>query len=128
MLNFWIISTGNVIADTQYSGYIRSYEATKCNGYITEKGHLQDYDLSFFIKYGVPNYIIEAVKKSTLIKNTIFYIFKHYIGDKIVIDGCVLTTGYNDDYKLIEKWYLRNSIKSIQAVNEAIKYITNEGE
>lgn len=40
------IGTGNVIANTQFSTFVRPFTETKCNGYDFQEGHLQNYDLN----------------------------------------------------------------------------------
>jgi hypothetical protein len=118
-----IISTGNISANTEYGSFVRSYEETECNGFENPKGHLQNFDLDIFQKIGVSNDILYQVRKILKTKGGILYVFKHLKNEKRIIDGVVLTT---KDNKLIQKWYCRNTLKSMDAVDEAIKYITED--
>jgi hypothetical protein len=91
------ISTGNVIGDVQYSSFVRPRDELECNGFVNEPGHLQEYDAIFHYSYNK--------------------------GERI-IHGVILTTG---DHKLLHKWYLLDTEKSLSVIDEATKYITEEG-
>ena len=114
------ISTGNVIANTQYSNYIRPYNEVECNGHINEPGHLQTYDLTKMCTR-LSGHILEQVRRLTHDNGGIIYDFHHWYGERQVKDGYVLTTR---DHQLVKTWYVNPNWKAREAVNEAIKYIT----
>lgn len=117
------ISTGNVVANTQYSNHVRAYGEIECNGFTNPPGHLQNWDLTKNIVV-MPYYIREEVRKLTHENGGIIYNFHHWNRDKRIDDGFVLTTQH-DDYKLIKVWYVNSNWRAKAAVDEAIKYITN---
>lgn len=49
-------NSGNMIARTQYSHYIRNYNETQCNGETFKQGELQNYDMKR-LPYNVKQYI-----------------------------------------------------------------------
>lgn len=121
------LSTGNVIANTQYSNYIRPYSEIECNGFTNAPGHLQNWDLTENIVSRMPHHIREEIRQLTHDDGGIIYNFHHWGGGyhgKCIVDGFVLTTRH-DDYKLIEVWYINRDWRAMGAVDEAIKYITN---
>ena len=118
------ISTGNVIADTQLSYYIRPYTETECNGRTNPPGHLQDFDLKAF-DMRLPTYIIRRVRELTRDRAAILYHFFYYSGDGRIDVGAVLTTTSDEGNKLLVTWYLGHREKRASALDEAIKYITN---
>ena len=119
------LSTGNVIANTQYSNYIRPYGELECNGFTNPPGHLQDWDLTKnIVANTLPHHIREEIRLLTHDDGGIIYNFHHWQGDKRIDDGFVLTSQH-DDYKLIKVWYVNKDWRAIAAVDEAIKYITN---
>jgi hypothetical protein len=122
-----LISTGNVIGTVQYSNYIRPYNELECNGFSFEAGHLQNYDLTKNVVASIlPSHIREQVRKLTHDDGGIIYNFHHWNGDKRIDDGFVLTTSKPyKEYKLIKVWYVNNDWRAVEAVTEAIKYITN---
>jgi hypothetical protein len=113
------ISSGNVMGDVQLSGFVRPYNATECNGFTNPKGHLQEYDLNWLLK-SFPNYVKNYVRENAKDKNVIGYEFRHWVGDKKVVHGYVVTDA---NHKLMKAWYSPNE-KSRAVVDEAIKYIT----
>jgi hypothetical protein len=119
------ISTGNVIGDVQYSSFVRPRDELECNGFVNEPGHLQEYDLKPFREIlHSPGYILDAVRQET--RSVILYAIFHYSYNKgeRIIHGVILTTG---DHKLLHKWYLLDNEKSRSVIDEATKYITEEG-
>jgi hypothetical protein len=120
---FVCASTGNVIGGGQYSNYIRPYTETECNGYTNAPGYLQNYDLKYFDH--LPYHIKEYVKKYTHDKMAILYQFHHFNGDRCVVHGFILTTGYNDGYKLINSWVVGPTYKSYMVIEGIMPYITN---
>ena len=117
------ISTGNVIANTQYSNYIRPYGETECNGFTNPPGHLQDWDLTKnIVASTLPGQIREEIRQLTRENGGIVYNFHHWKGDRRIDNGIVLTAR---DHKLVKIWYLNPSWKAQAAIGEAVKYITN---
>ena len=129
------IGVGNVIANTQLSFYIRSFNKTdNGNGRVYKKGELQEYDLKSFIDRGLSGSILQLVKRCCVDNDIILYEFSHYVkyGDyyegykKIdIIDGYVIT---DTDHNHINTFYLGKTIKSMYAIDEAKKYICNDFE
>ena len=119
-----IITTGNVIADTQYSSYIRPFTETECNGFTNEPGHLQDWDLDGFPS--LPRWIRKKIEGITYDHAAILYEFRHYNGQDKQVDGYVLTSTEDAGCKLLAKWATGPTYKSVLALDEAIKYITNK--
>jgi len=118
------LGTGNMIANTQYSNYIRPYSEIECNSFTNPPGHLQNYDLTKNIVADIlPYHIREEIRQLTHNGGGIIYNFHHWQGGKCINDGFVLTR--RDDHKLIEVWYVNKDWRAIAAVDEAIKYITN---
>ncbi len=115
-----LISTGNVCATTQYSGYIRSFYTTDCNGHTSDLGHLQDYDMKQFIRF-LPYHVLQQVKELTRDNGGILYVFKHYSNGRLIVDGAILT---DRQYKHIKSYYIGNSYKQWSIVDTAKEYIT----
>ena len=117
------IDTGNVVANTQYSTFVRTYNETKCNGFDFPQGHLQDYD---FEKFEAPSYIKNEMRQlmKNQTKDCIAYNFHVWQNGQRKDIGFVLT---DYDHHLIKYWvmYGRNiTNKRESAILEAIKYIT----
>lgn len=114
-----VISTGNVIADTQLSFFIRPYtETVNPVGEKVEKGHLQEYDLGMF--RDMPFSVRRNIRDLSMDNEVIVYEFRHYSGENKIVDGYVVT---DSDYKLIAKFYLGDA-NSRKAVDEASKYVS----
>lgn len=77
------ISSGNAIANTQYSNYIRPYKETKGYGFTTfQEGHLQNYDLKFFNKVTQEiRDILRNQEKSVCLYE--FFIYRNHVKDVI---------------------------------------------
>ena len=120
-----LISTGNQIGNVVHSNYVRPYCEVECNGSIRPPGHLQNYDLSRSMVGVVPQYIANVVRELGKKMELILYNFHHWIGDKRIDDGWVLTTDHNNGYKLLRTWYVNHDWQAEAAVDEAVKYITN---
>ena len=118
-----IISTGNIIANTEYGSFIRAHNnVMNPVGEKREPGFLQDFDLrpfkeSLWLSYRIEKKVKEYLKK----RYGILYCFFHY-GPKRIIDGFVLT---DDDHNFIEHWSVNYHWRAENAVWEAIKYIAN---
>lgn len=122
-----IISTGNIIANTEYGGFIRAHnEVINPVGEKREPGFLQDFDLRPFKEsLGISYPIEKKVKEYLKEKAGILYCFFHYSRGKRIIDGYVLT---DTDHNYIEFWYRNQHWRSNDAIKEALKYIANGPE
>lgn len=119
------ISTGNVIANTQNSTFIRGYENTSCNGQSWERGHLQAVDLKPW-SHLLPSYVRKAlIELASGTDSVILYMFKHRIGSKLVIHGFIVT---DCNYNELKRFYINNNQKSYSVICEAAKYVTNYQE
>lgn len=118
------IMTGNQIGDVVYSGYVRPYNETDCNGFTNPKGHLQEYDLNWLLK-DVPYYVKDWIRKYAKTKSVIGYHFFYRNKERKIDIGYVVTTPEYKKNKLLEKWYAQNTSKVQSALDEAIKYIVN---
>lgn len=67
------ISTGNIIANTQYGCYIRPYSKLFCNGNRFEPGHLMNCDMKGFKNVGL--HILNIIKDKGRKDNVILYQF-----------------------------------------------------
>ena len=121
------ISHGNIIANTMYGSYIRSYTETECNGFDFPVGHLFNVDMKPFIeRMGLRNQrIIEYIKKETEArqKSVILYCFFHWRNGERIVHGYILTDW---DYNHIQTFYgERYSSKSISVLDECKQYVCN---
>lgn len=120
-----IISTGNVVARTQLSGYVRPKSETKCNGFVRDKGVLQEYDLrqgflSSYLPYHLKDNVAKLADENGGCIAYLFFYKKARGQEKFI--GLVIT---NKDYKHLKTFYLTNSNKHFAAVEEAKLYIIN---
>ena len=115
-----MICTGNHIGNTVYSGYIRAYNKTECNGRVVPKGQLQEYDLGWLVKEasGLAKQWIRGQGKD---ESFILYVFFHRSNGAKIIHGSIITDG---EYNFKIAFYSRNNVKSRSIIDEARKYIT----
>ena len=111
------IGSGNVIASTQKSMYIRNRFETECNGIKYNIGYLQDYDLQYFrdIPKSLRDIIHNSDKKMVLYE---FYIMKKhgdygYIKDTI---GWLLQEDNKITQLIIASYSLRKLAKRYSAL------------
>ncbi len=120
------ISTGNVIANTQFSLFIRPYSETECNGLENPKGHLMNFDLKPFRRYGIPTRIENLIKSENRDKSVILYMFYVTSKEGRIEPFCWAVTDY--DHKMIDYQvslgYKKNHMKRFMAALEAISYIS----
>jgi hypothetical protein len=115
------IDTGNVIADTQNSFYIRAHNTpTNPVGDSVAPGAMQKWDLDSWFQQ-LPGHIRQEVEEKTVDKDNILYNFFILEGDRRIDLGYVLT---DRKRKLIKKWYT-NGENARMAVDEAMKYVTD---
>ncbi len=120
-----IISTGNIIANTEYGSFIRAHN--NITNPVSEKkkpGFLQDFDLRPFKEsLELPDWIERRIKKYLIKKPGILYCFFHRSAGKRLVDGFALT---NTDHNYIDVWYMnQQNWRAHSAIAEALKYIAN---
>lgn len=116
-----LITTGNVWGGVQFSQYIRPTNEVACNGATFPPGHLRDYDLKPFNLGRFP-YVLKAVKEyADAGKQVILYKFRHFHGQREIINGFVIT---DSRHRLLKKFYTGPTYKSMSVIDEAVKYIT----
>lgn len=117
-----LISTGNVISNTQYSSFIRPWKERKCNGCDFPEGQLMNFDLKFFSN--IPQAIEDYLRDKNREDNAILYRFS-ICRDEQCYPFCWIVTDSNN--KLIMRRviaeYGESRAKRISAANEVMKYI-----
>lgn len=122
------ISTGNMIANTQLSSYVRPYSKVECNGRIFPLGHLRKHDLGWWSGPLLPSRVRAYIESVTKDEAVIVYQFHHFLSggywgkDRRIVHGYVVTT---TDYELLKKFVTGPTYKSSLVIDEATKYITN---
>lgn len=123
-----LITTGNVIAETQYSNYIRPWKEVKNYSYIGKPGEFTKYDMQHFSQ--VPERIRKVIYDTEREKSVILYEFSVRHKDEKEIIGHVLTTGYDEGYKHIDHSvycpYGCSYWKRQLAIHEAMRYICDD--
>jgi len=115
-----MICTGNHIGNTVYSGCIRPYNRTECNGHTVPEGQLQEYDLGWLVKEA-PSVAKQYIREHGKDKSFILYVFFHRRNGTKIIHGSIITDG---EYNFERAFYSRNNYKSRSIIDEAKKYIT----
>ena len=120
------ISTGNVLANTQLSYFIRPYGETKCNGYDFSEGHLMNADLKLFGRHHIPEDIEKLIRDKERKESVILYMF--YTRYKGFTDPfCWILTDKNHNHiKSDVVCYGSNVNKRWNAMLEIRHYITND--
>lgn len=124
-----IISTGNIIANTQFGWHIRSWwdEGEGLVDYPENKrepGHLFAFDMRQF--NGLPTAIYNSVREfaKSSRRGLWLYEFRHFTGPswrpRKVVHGYVLTR-YN--HRLIRYWITGPTYKSCLVISECIQYV-----
>lgn len=117
-----LITPGNVIGAVQFSGYIRPYTETSCGPNDRVPGYFRDYDLEWWIDVAdIPPKILNFVVGVTESSPVILYEFHHYLHDRRVTHGYVITT---TGHQLLKSFVTGPTYKSRWVIKEAIKYIT----
>lgn len=118
-----LIATGNVMANTQFSNYIRPYNETEVNGRIRTLGVLMNFDLQYY--QNLPKVIYNLIKDINRTDSIILYEFHYYRSKRKSIIGYIVTDKYkNLLYKHAN--YGSHYMKRLNCLNEVLKYITNE--
>lgn len=119
------ITTGNAYCNTQISSFIRPFNEMECNGYSFNKGHLMNFDLQQFQKFGIPENIRKILRNPEREDSVILYMF-FVINKGRVNPFCWVVTDRN--YKLIDTrlvvGYGQNFMKRVSAEREILSYIT----
>ena len=121
-----LITTGNASTNTQQSSYIRPWTETECNGRTNPEGHLTNFDLHPFRKYGIPPVIDEIVSDKGRKEPVILYMFHVWSKHHRILPFCWVVTDTN--HKLVKCAIVtrrgENMSKRISAAREAVSYIT----
>lgn len=117
-----VIGTGNMIANTQVSFYIRPYNEVMNGGYKGKPGDFLKFDLQPF--QDVPQHIRNILWNKDRKESVILYQFRVFHGDRKEIIGYVLT---DKDYNYITHSvfcpYGCSQWKRERAITEAMQYI-----
>ena len=127
------ISTGNVVANTQLSLYIRPYQETECNGFTFKPGELMEVDLKSFT-YRPPDNIMDILRDKSREKSVILYMFStsetvgNIVGKRMRVPFFWVITGGN--HRLVRRHIVyrhgAQMWKRQKAADEVLKYITDD--
>ncbi len=127
------ISTGNMIANTQLSLYIRPYRETECNGNAFKPGELLEADLKAF-GYRPPDDVMDILRDKGREKSVILYMFStsewvgNIVGRRMRVPFLWVVTDY--DHGLIRCHVVHRGgarmCKRYNATREILRYITEE--
>ena len=122
-----VIREGNVFSDTQTSCYIRPRTEIECNGFTNPEGYLRDFDLHAFVNTqpGIPRHVLDRVIEETKDKQICLYRIFHYIGEKRIMHGWILTKSYQENHELITVFHSNFRSKSLAVMNEVVQYVSN---
>lgn len=115
-----VISTGNVIANTQLSLYVRGELRVKCWGPETRKpGHLRDYDLRSWPE--MPRLVRELVLRETKGREDSVWVssFFHHNGSRKVVHGYIIARGN----KLLHQVCTGPTYKSRLVIEGVLPYV-----
>lgn len=117
-----LVTTGSVIANTQFSMYIRSFDTVKAYGDRTyRKGDLQNFDLAYF-KGNIPSYILEKIRNLGKDRDLYVYEFFHVNARKEKsVHGYVVTT---KDHEFLE-YFVTGTSKSYLVIKECVQYVSD---
>ena len=121
-----LISTGNVIANTQRSGYIRPWSERKCNRRDYPFGYLMEADLSSFRK--VPPQIKRIIEDKNREEEIILYQFRVYNEHNEEEVFLHVLTDKNNNYMdhVVYVGYRKNLAKRLDAAKKILPYICHE--
>jgi len=127
------ISTGNVIANTQLSLYVRPYRETECNGYTFKPGDLLEADLKAF-RYRPPDDVMDILRDKEREKSVILYMFStsevvgNIVGRYMRVPFLWVVT--DRDHRLVKCRSVHRCgaqmCKRYNATREILRYITEE--
>lgn len=115
-----LITTGNVWANTQQSGYIRPYDEVINGGYVGKPGDFLKYDLQFFKQ--VHPKILAILNDRSRVKSMILYQFS--ANGKVI--GHILAD-YDDNFIRMDiaTWSRVNFNKAYACLNCCKEYVCN---
>lgn len=117
-----VISTGNIIAKTQFGFYIRPFCEIECNGRGWPEGYLQMCDIKYFDM--LPRQVLEAIDRFGQCNATILYRFSHLgPGKKRIVHGYIFTDKH---YNLLMKFYTGPTHLSHQVIEGVLPYVVNQ--
>jgi len=121
------IGSGNVIANTQVSSYIRPWVETECNGCVNPEGRLMKFDLQQFDGFRIPKNLLDVIENKNRKDSVILYMFFTMRNKRVVPFGWVLS---DKDHSTIGWQVVRcageSYVKRWSALNEAIQYIQKD--
>lgn len=121
-----LITTGNIVADTQFGHYIRGELELTCWGdKVYKPGYLRNYDLGNFP--GMPWRVRACVLEHTKGTEESVWVSKffHYSGHRQIVHGYIVTT---TDHKLLGKFVTGPTHKSGLVIDGVLPYIVEQEE
>lgn len=115
-----IVSTGNIIANTQAAFYIRGELNCTCWGGDRPPGHLRNFDFGNF--RGLPGYIRDRIILHTNGTDRSVWVSKffHFSRERQIVHGYIITT---PDHKLLEKFVTGPTYKSELVIEGVLPYV-----
>lgn len=119
-----LISTGNVMANTQFSWFIRPYKETKCNGFDFKEGELLNSDLKYF--NNLPQRISDILRDKERETSYILYEFFVTKNHEKDIIGYIITDANHDHVdSLVRCGYKENTGKRMSVISWCEQYVCN---
>jgi len=124
-----VISTGNIIANTQNAFYVRGELCVKCWGpKAYQPGELRDFDLGNWPK--MPLSVRRAIVRMTTGRQDSIWAseFFHYNSHRCIIHGYIVTTS---DHQLLDTFVTGPTYKSAAVIKGVLPYVAElvaEGE
>ena len=115
------ISTGNIIANTQFGWFIRPYKKQYCNGKEFKLGELMQSDLKFF--HNVPLHLMEIIKDTNREQSVILYEF--FIKDDVI--GHILCNAAHHLIAIGVNYRASCYDKRCKCIEELINYVSYDG-
>lgn len=115
------ISTGNIIANTQFGWFIRPYKKQFCNGKGFKFGELMQSDLKYF--HNVSSHLMEIIKDPNREQSVILYEF--FIGNDVI--GHILCNAAHHLIASSTNHYGRCYEKRYRCIEELINYVSYDG-
>lgn len=121
-----VISTGNIIANTQNARYVRGELCIKCWGpKVYQPGELRDYDLENWPR--MPPSVRRAVIQATTGQQGSVWVseFFHHNGHRKIIHGYIITAL---DHQLLVMFVTGPTYKSAHVINGVLPYVAEESK
>lgn len=121
-----VISTGNIIANTQNARYVRGELCVECWGpKVYQPGELRDYDLENWPRMS-PSVRRAVVQATTGQQGSVWVSeFFHYNGHRKIIHGYVITA---PDHELLTTFVTGPTYKSAGVIDGVLPYVTGESK